>query len=217
MILFAGKVETREEHQQCIKEGFRLLQGFYYSKPVIVKGMDVPLFSSTFNSSQYRTKVPVQSIKQVVMLLGTDTLKKWLYVHSVEETSPENVSHSHMIIKTSLTRGKMCEQISIKIQGNSKADGYFLTGFLSLIDVITQRPSCEVIESLPLNSEIKKALRGKANSYRTILNLVIELEQAKFEGLETNLVELDLNLADVFEVYGQAIAWTEQLYEENFD
>ncbi|WP_394219330.1 EAL and HDOD domain-containing protein [Halobacillus trueperi] len=253
LTLLAEKVETHEEHQRCIEEGFSLFQGFYFSKPVIVKGMDIPFLSSTYfqmikeltatddeiniekvteimeqdlaltykllrliNSSQQRTRVPVQSIRQAVMLLGTEGLKKWLYVLSVEQTTAVTSTQSQLVIKTSLVRAKLCEQMAVRIRVDNKADGYFLTGFMSLIDVITQRPAHEVIGSLPLDGEIKKALEGQQNTYRLILDLAVAMEKADFEWLESHLADWNLSYSEVFEVYGQAIAWSEQLYHEHF-
>ncbi|MGP4059283.1 EAL and HDOD domain-containing protein [Halobacillus sp. H74] len=253
LTLLAEKVETREEHHQCKVEGFELFQGFYYSKPLIVKGLEIPFYTGTYfqiikelsaseeevniekvteileqdvaltykllrliNSSQYRFKVPVQSIKQAVMLLGTESLKKWLYVLSVEQTAPVSSSKTQLILKTSLLRAKMCEQIAIRIRTKAKADGFFLTGFMSLIDVITQKPVGEVIDLLPLDTAIKEALLGTENIYRQILDLVIGMEKADFEILESHLIVGGVGFTEIFEIYGQAIAWTDQLYQEHF-
>ncbi|WP_226581645.1 EAL and HDOD domain-containing protein [Halobacillus litoralis] len=252
LTLLAEKVETTEERQRCLEEGFELFQGFYFSKPDIVKGVDVPFYTSAYvqmikelsntdyginiekvtqileqdlaltykllkliNSSQQRTRVPIQSIKQAVMLLGTETLKKWLYVLSIEQAAPVS-SKSQLVVKTSLVRAKMCEQIAIRMRTKEKSDGYFLTGFMSLIDVITQRPVCEVIESLPLDTDIKKALQGFENMYRHVLNIAVSMEEADFEWLEDNLIHWGLEFTEVFEVYGQAIAWADQLFQEHF-
>ncbi|SFK40116.1 EAL and modified HD-GYP domain-containing signal transduction protein [Halobacillus dabanensis] len=251
--LLAEKVETNEEHQRCVAEGFSLFQGFYFSKPVIVKGLDIPFFSSTYfqmikelslsedeiniekmtglleqdigltykllrliNSSQRRTKVPIRSIKQAVVLLGPESLKKWLYVLSIEQTSTIRTPQSQLVIKTSLVRAKMCEQIAVRIRAKEKSDGYFLTGFLSLVDVMVQRPVNEVIESLPLDEGIKQCMQGCKNAYRKVLDLAIRMEKADFEGLESILKNDHLSFTEVFEIYGQAIAWTEKLYQDHF-
>lgn len=253
LTLLAEKVETHEEHQRCVAEGFSLFQGFYFSKPVLVRGLDIPFFSSTYfqmikelslsddeiniekvtglleqdigltykllrliNSSQRRTKVPIQSIKQAVMLLGSESLKKWLYVLSIEQTSTIRTTQSQLVIKTSLVRAKMCEQIAVRIRTKEKSDGYFLTGFLSLVDVMVQRPVYEVIESLPLDEGIKQCMQGCNNTYRKVLDLAIRMEKADFEGLESILNNYYLSFTEVFEIYGQAIAWTEELYQDHF-
>ncbi len=251
--LLAEKVETREEHQQCVKEGFELFQGYFYSKPEVFSAIDLPLISSSYfqlikelsvpseqinlnkvtelfeqdlaltykllrlvNTSVYQLSVPIHSIKQAVMLLGTETLKKWLYVLSIEQSNPHLPSGSEHIWKLSLQRAKMCEQVAIKMGMERKADGYFLIGFISLIDVITKRSIKELSEMLPLDKEIKQALNFTKNNYRTVLDLVIAMERADFDWLENKMDSKLITFNELFEIYGQAISWTDHLYSEVF-
>ncbi|MGP4076173.1 EAL and HDOD domain-containing protein [Halobacillus sp. K22] len=254
LTLLAEKVETREEHQACVLEGFELFQGFYYSKPHVVSGVDIPFFTATYfqiieelsvsgrevdvdkvvdileqdlaltykllrliNSSNYQhSNVPIQSIKQAVMLLGTDALKKWLYVLSIEQTERAASTASQFLVKTSLLRAKMCEQVAIKLRAGTRSDGFFLTGFLSLVDVGTKQTTSEAIQSLPLDAEIKSALNGERNLYRSILDIAIAMETAEFEILDHSMEELGIDFSEIFEIYGQAIAWADRLYQEHF-
>lgn len=39
--VLAEKVETKQEHEKCLKLGFDLFQGYYYSKPVIIEGKKI--------------------------------------------------------------------------------------------------------------------------------------------------------------------------------
>ncbi|WP_244199405.1 hypothetical protein [Halobacillus trueperi] len=48
------------------------------------------------------------------------------------------------------------------------------------------------------------------------MDLAVAMEKADFEWLENHLAEWNLSYSEVFEVYGQAIAWSEQLYHEHF-
>ena len=251
--LLAEKVETREDYERCKEEGFDLFQGFYFSKPVIITGTDIPFFHSTYfqmikelsvpdeeiniekiteiigqdlaltykllrliNTTKRAGAMPVQSIKQAVMLIGTDALKKWLYVLSIKEASPKHTTTPQLVTKTSLIRAKMSEQVAVRLRSPGRADGYFLAGIMSLIDVVTKRPMNEIVESLPLDTEIQNALRKEKNIYREILDLVIAMEQADFDYLEQSLAAFDMQLNEIFEIYGQSIAWTDQLYQENF-
>ncbi|WP_026905882.1 EAL and HDOD domain-containing protein [Paucisalibacillus globulus] len=45
IIFLAEKVETREEFEQCLKDGYSLFQGYFFSKPVILSTNDVPVFN----------------------------------------------------------------------------------------------------------------------------------------------------------------------------
>ncbi|MFG6147204.1 EAL and HDOD domain-containing protein [Halobacillus sp. B23F22_1] len=244
--LLAEKVETAEEFNQCMREGFELFQGYYISRPVIVSAVDIPLYRSSYfpiikelsveeedinldrviqiferdlaltykllrliNFSSSLSK-PVQSIKQAVQLFGVEPLKKWMYVFTVEEESPAPASQETM--KSSLQRAKMCEQIGISMGHNRLGEQYFLTGLLSAVNVIMQCSSEEVMNTLPLDTAIHEALNGEDNMHRLILDIAVAVEHAEFERLEPILEKMDLSLSELLEIYGQAIAWTEQLY-----
>ncbi|MFC7063301.1 EAL and HDOD domain-containing protein [Halobacillus seohaensis] len=248
--LLAEKVETVDEHLQCVREGFELFQGYYYSRPVVISAVDLPIYSTAYfqvlkelavkDDQINKDKVikifegdlaltykllrlinfscqlsePVQSIKQAVMILGFEPLRKWLYVFSVKEGGPGPASQEAM--KLSLQRAKMCEQIGISLGHNRLGEEYFLTGLMSSIDEIMQRPKNEVIESLPLDFEIKRALNHEENTHRFILDLVIAVEKADFDLIEPQIHDIKLSVSKLLEIYGQAIAWTEQLYNDHF-
>lgn len=253
VILLAEKVETKMEYEHCIREGFHLFQGYYFSKPAVIKGVDIPFFESTYldimgelsvpadeinidkvsellgqdlsltykllrliNTSLDDHPSPVYSIKQAVLLLGPEILKKWLYVLSIEQTKATTAQTPQLVTKSSLLRAKMCEQLAIRLRMDGKADGYFLTGFMSLVDGIIKQPMEEVVRTLPLNREIQEALLGHSNRYHNILVIVMAMEQADFEHLDLYLEKYDLSFNEIFEIYGQAIAWTEHLYQEHF-
>lgn len=42
VLFLAEKVETREEYEQCLRDGYRFFQGYFFSKPVILSTSDVP-------------------------------------------------------------------------------------------------------------------------------------------------------------------------------
>lgn len=44
----AEKVETREEFEQAIEMGYSYFQGYFFSKPVIISGRDIPGFKLTY-------------------------------------------------------------------------------------------------------------------------------------------------------------------------
>lgn len=41
----AEKVETREEYEQCLKDGYTYFQGYFFSKPVILSTSDLPVLN----------------------------------------------------------------------------------------------------------------------------------------------------------------------------
>lgn len=47
VVLLAEKIEYEEEYEEALALGFKLFQGFYFSKPRIIKGKDVAIKSNT--------------------------------------------------------------------------------------------------------------------------------------------------------------------------
>ena len=41
----AEKVETRDEYEQCLKDGYQYFQGYFFSKPMILSTSDMPVFN----------------------------------------------------------------------------------------------------------------------------------------------------------------------------
>lgn len=45
IVFLAEKVETREEFEQCLYDGYSYFQGYFFSKPVILSSNDIPVFN----------------------------------------------------------------------------------------------------------------------------------------------------------------------------
>lgn len=43
IVFLAEKVETREEYEQCVKDGYTYFQGYFFSKPVTLSTRDLPV------------------------------------------------------------------------------------------------------------------------------------------------------------------------------
>ncbi|MCP3027447.1 EAL domain-containing protein [Halobacillus sp. A5] len=196
--------ELSVEEDKIDKE--RVIQIFQGDLSLTYKLLRLINFSSALSE-------PVHTIKQAVQLFGMKPLKKWLYVFTVEEEGPAPASQEAM--KSSLQRAKMCEQIGISIGHNRVGEEYFLTGLLSSVDIITGSSPQEVMTALPLDLSIKQALKGEKNMHRCILDVVVAVEKADFDCLDPKLEELGISLNEILEIYGQAIAWTEQLYNRH--
>ncbi|WP_042148610.1 EAL and HDOD domain-containing protein [Paucisalibacillus sp. EB02] len=45
IVFLAEKVETREEFERCLKDGYSFFQGYFFSKPVILSTKDIPVLN----------------------------------------------------------------------------------------------------------------------------------------------------------------------------
>lgn len=158
------------------------------------------------NNMVYRMRNKISSVKQAIMLLGLEEVRKWVTVLAFTNN---NALKDKEVIKLSLCRAKFCEQMAqIKREETSE---YFLFGLFSLIDTILERSMENILFDLPLNITIKEALQGKEGKLQTILKLLHSLERGNSKDIEHLSVNLDLPQNEVYKAHIQAIEWADSL------
>jgi len=174
--------------------------------------MDVALsfkLLQLINSASYRRIEPIKSIEQAIVLLGLKEVKKWAYVLTLRELKYQNNKVPSEVIKLSFMRAKMGELIANRLGKKQESSSYFLTGMLSCIDTFMQRPLQDVLKDLPLHEEIKGAIKGEYNSYRSVLELCQLVEQAKWDQIEKKAKDLNISTEVVFQFYKDSLEWTQ--------
>ncbi|MCW8983272.1 MAG: HDOD domain-containing protein [Gammaproteobacteria bacterium] len=235
--LLAEKVETQEEFQHCFSLGFDYFQGYFLSKPELVTGNRIPTNRMTIinliiklqssdteiadleeviqqdvslsyrllrliNSAAFNLGRTVKSIKHAITIVGVKVIRDWarlLLLSQIDNKNPE-------LIWRALFRGKMCESIGTQID-TERADQFFTVGLFSVIDTLLDRPLPELLEKLPLESEIVNALLGEGDGrLAQALNLVDAYDRADWEKVEHS----ELNSDQIREIYIEAVHDTDQ-------
>ncbi|MBO1510823.1 EAL and HDOD domain-containing protein [Metabacillus bambusae] len=163
------------------------------------------------NSPAFRRRNKIESIKQAIVLLGLNELKKWIYFLSVKSMEKTDDSKMQEVIKMSLIRAKLCEQIAV-LTGRHQTAPYMLTGMFSLIDTLLHRNLVDILSDLPLSDEIQEALLGRRNDLYQVLSWALQIEHSYL-----NLEGLDLQKEDINKIYLQAIEWAKMLMKETID
>lgn len=236
----AEKVETQEEYQLALRDGYDYYQGYFFSKPVVLSSYDIPVYIHGYlqilhelsktepdidkiseqieqdlslsykllklmNSPAFRPKNKIKSIKQAIVLLGLNEIKKWIYILSIKNLNFKNDPIQEEVIRLSLMRAKLCERLSIKI-GRTEPSLYMLTGMFSLVDALLHRNLDDVLNELPLSDEIREALSGVENDIRKVLKWAIEIEKSNW-----HTQDLPLSPEEIQECYMEAILWSNHL------
>ena len=160
------------------------------------------------NSPAFGTRNKIESIKQAIILLGFDEIRKWIYVLSVKNTQTSNDPRMQEVIKMSLIRAKICEQIALQT-GRNRSASYLLTGMFSLIDTLLQKNLVDVLRDLPLSDGIQAALLGSKNDLYNVLSWALQIEQSDWE-----VEGLSVSKADINHIYIKAIEWATSLMTE---
>ena len=242
--LLAEKVETREDFELCKELGYSYFQGYYFSKPVIIKGKELsshqfgllnlisllnknadideiivefkrsPKLSyqllNLLNSSMFALKTEIQSIRQAVVLLGVDALKKWVtFLLYLDDDS--KISKDNPLSGLVLGRAKMMEILESKRKNSDKksCEKAFTVGLLSLIDVVLCIPKDEVFENLTLAQDIKEAILNKNGELGKLLEVVEFTENENFKDLSNLLKSLNISLEDLGDTQREIILESE--------
>ena len=142
--LLAEKVETYEEFQQCLDDGFDYFQGYFFAKPEIVTkrsltpnqliytqllqacarpeidfdsvnqlmSRDVGITYKLLryvNAPVHGLTEPIESLKQAIVYLGEQQIKKFIAVISAAQLGEHKPSE---LVRLSIVRAHMCEQIA---------------------------------------------------------------------------------------------------------
>lgn len=241
IILLAEKIETREEFEAAKKAGYTLFQGYFFQKPEIVKGTDIPPamipyirlvhllnqpnpdlgeitsfierdLSLSFkllklvNSPANAFRNEIKSIKQAIVLLGLNELKKWLYVIALRD-SIDQVSRTNSLIELSMVRAKFCELLAKK-SGRKNAEEYFLAGMFSMIDVILNRELSSVLSALPLSKTVTATIEGEETEMAPYLHLAIAVEKVDVDLIEQLSDSLGISKRKLQNAYNEAQRWS---------
>ncbi|MDQ0214359.1 EAL and modified HD-GYP domain-containing signal transduction protein [Oikeobacillus pervagus] len=166
---------------------------------------DLPLayqLLKLLNKAAFYTRQPIKTIRQAIMIIGFNHLKKWMAFLFLNHT---NHKCSEEIIQTSLIRANTLEKISPYIHAKQSSSQYFLLGLFSVIDVLIGRPMEEILKELPLDVEIKRALLNEGNDAQYVLNIVKQVERGNWDDARDLCTKIQLNEEVVFEAYHHAL------------
>ena len=238
--LIAEKVETAEELAQCRALGFDYFQGYFLQRPETFAGIRPPTSRLTalqllvalggpnvtlseletciardiglsyrilrcINSSYYQMPREVGSLRQAIQLLGYDELRKicaFVMLAELGET-PAYVSVQAM------ARARMCERLCV-MTGLNGSETYFMTGLLSMLDVLLGLPLREAMQTLPLNALVRAALLEQAGA----LGAAVKCSQRYERGDWRDVAFLSLSPPQISAAYLQAVSWADKACRE---
>ncbi|MGM0417012.1 MAG: EAL and HDOD domain-containing protein, partial [Thermodesulfobacteriota bacterium] len=154
------------------------------------------------NSSYYSFVSEVTSIRQAIVRLGLQHVRDLACVLVLSSVSDKTDELTTM----ALIRGKMCEQISERLDMQDQTS-FFMLGMFSMLDSILDAPMDEILAQLPLAQELNDALLHGSGKYGAVLRVAREHEIDTWDTAQ----ELGLDRDTVVENYWEAVNWSDQL------
>lgn len=235
----AERIETIEEYDQAVKMGYSLFQGYFFSKPIMINGVDISSLNTNLlfiinelknedpdiaeiasiiqrdvglsfklvkmsNSVHYGAVYPIKSIKQALARLGTIKLRQWSHLMLLHDMrTPEN----YELVKTCVIRGRMLSLIANELGQDDRESDYFITGLFSSLDAILNDNMENILKSLPIDEEIKQALRGEKSQLRSALDSVLSFEKGRWDETDSFIGSNHLTEGKYTEMYFDALKW----------
>jgi EAL and modified HD-GYP domain-containing signal transduction protein len=156
------------------------------------------------NSAAFYTTEKITSVRQSLALLGYRNLQKWVtLLLFAGEGGDFRLSP---LLERAALRGRIMELLAKKISNDPvMADSAFMTGVLSLIDILLEIPITNILNEFNLSQDINDALIRRDGFLGTLILIVEMLEQEKFDLIQQTLSQYNVTLEDLFSMEIDAI------------
>ncbi|MBI1905761.1 MAG: HDOD domain-containing protein [Rhodocyclales bacterium] len=156
------------------------------------------------NSAASGLPTKVASIEGALQLLGRDKLYRWLMIMFC--STNEAHGRSAAALESALVRARMMELLAAK-SAPTQQEALFLTGLLSLADVVLQVPLERAIAPLGLSAEIEDAILRRSGPHAALLELVIACETAQAEQIDSAAQRCGITPASASTRHIEALGW----------
>ncbi len=166
------------------------------------------------NSAAFYTAQKITSIGQSIALLGYRNLQKWITLLLFAGEGYD--IKSTPLFERAVLRGRIMELLTGKVTCDvSTADTAFITGVLSLVDTLFQSPLENVLKDLNLSEEINNALLHRDGLLGTLVSVIENLEEEKYDVLKDRLGTLNVDIEELFKIENNAIIEYENMNGNN--
>jgi c-di-GMP-related signal transduction protein len=160
------------------------------------------------NSIAFGSKHSITSIKDALVRLGLQEIRKWVALIMLRDTGNDKPEE---LVRASLIRARAMELCSHVFGHNELKTEFFLAGLFSMIDSIVDKPLEIVLAELSLSDLIKDALMGKKNEVRILLELIIAYEHGYWSIIDDICGHDKVKFDSVSTAYYDALKWTDTI------
>jgi len=237
--LIAEKVETQEEYQQARDEGFTLMQGYYFCRPVLMRNHEVPANRLMHMEILRMLQDETMDMHELAELVKRDTCLTYRLLRLIN--SPVSAMRQEvqsvqaaliavgeetfrrlatLAITSELNAGQPMELLRMAfVRGrfcelasvfcDQKPTEQYLLGLLSLLPAMLRVSMNNLTPLLPLRDEIRRALEGEKLPERALLCWLEGHERADWLTCDIVSDRQGLNASDLLVCYEEALQWAE--------
>jgi EAL and modified HD-GYP domain-containing signal transduction protein len=161
------------------------------------------------NSVAFAQRRSVDSIRQALLLLGRDAVRRWTSLWTLAGLGSK--AHPELV-KMSAVRARCCELLGEVAGGETLAAEAFLVGLCSLLDTILGSPMVEVIKDMPLSTDSRAALLGDPNRLRHLLDCTLSYERGQWTQCEAHATAAGIDVMQIPVAYLEGMTWRDRRF-----
>lgn len=183
--------------------------------PVLVEALkaDPILFYKLLrmiNSPALGLEHEVSTAEQILKTIGRDSLYRWLSL-LLFSAETQCVDDLHFM-DAALLRARLMENLGAHKFGAGQGEQLFLTGALSLMDVLLQQPLNQALAALSLPDAVNEALLKRKGPYYPYLQLAMVIERNDRPNMLRLGGLLGFSEAQLLRCRSEALIWTEKVH-----
>jgi EAL and modified HD-GYP domain-containing signal transduction protein len=237
--LLAEKIETMEEFEFCTQLGFDYFQGYFLSKPKIIKSKSLPtnkLAVLNLLSALHNPHSEIDELEEAISFDVSISFKILKLINSAFFNFPgtvESIRQAIVILGRNQLRGwasmlamsnldnRPSEMIHMAMTrakmcellaeaaGLEPLDSYFTVGLFSALDILMEKELNEIIKPLPLGEDLIIALLRKEGVLGEALRCVLAYETSDFDNAKFQNLEPN----DIFVTNIEAVSWANMVID----
>jgi len=237
--MVAEKVETQEEYKQACAEGFTLFQGYYFCRPVLLKGRRVPanrLFHIQILELLQHDPMDLHKLGCLVKRDASMTYRLLRLVNSPLSAVRQEVrSIEAALVAVGEDTFRQIATLAIASEFNANqppeilrmafvrarfcelaaglcaldATEQYLLGMFSMLPPMLRISMLELAPTLPLRETIREALLGAVSQESSLLQWVGFYERAEWVNCDAIAQSYGLNQEELMRLFEEAVVWAE--------
>lgn len=165
------------------------------------------------NSAALRRQQTVTSLRHALVLLGRRQLRVWLQL-LLYTADRGNSSFGNPLLQLAAVRGKLMELLASNRPGpeSTMTELAFITGILSLMSVVLEMPTQEILDELNLPQLVNSALLQHDGALGDMLALVEGVERDDAAAVTERLLKVPgVSRSDLLQAQLSAYQWANEL------
>jgi EAL and modified HD-GYP domain-containing signal transduction protein len=167
------------------------------------------------NSVAFGLREKIRSLRHALMVLGEKQLLRWITLALF--TCNEHGKTASPMLEIAVVRGRLMELLIQSLWNDSGEEEYperaFITGILSLADVLFETSMEEILDHLNLTEDIRGALISREGPLGDLLKMLEKLEGNEFGAVSKDLEKFGITAEQLLTAQMSSIGWANSLRE----